>query len=101
MSQMAMIADAVRYLKTIYGEDPSEVGVIDGTEDDYGDLLCEAYRLLGGGDDPDFDDDRWQEFQTVAQASYATAWGDWLLELAPVVAPPPRRRKEDHDDADA
>lgn len=67
------------YLITLHGPNPQEVGAEDGTEDDYGDLLNDAWDFLGYGD---FEDARWQRFQTAAQNSTATSMEVWLAEIA-------------------
>ena len=73
---------AARSLVRAYGVDPQAVGVLDGTEDDYGDLLLDAAELL----DVDVDDDEtWQHFQDVAGECRATNMRAWLEHLAAAV----------------
>ncbi len=66
-------------LRETYGPDPSDVGAIDGTEDDYGDLLNDVWDALLP--DCDQDDELWQDFQKVALDSRATNWDAWLAPL--------------------
>jgi hypothetical protein len=71
---------AVVELEREFGRDPQLVGVDDGAEDDWGDLVGEAARLLGL--DPDaMGDEEWQHFQDVAQECRATTMSAWLAHL--------------------
>ncbi len=65
-------------LAAVYGPNPQDVGVEDGTEDDFGDLLSDAWAGLGG---PDEYDDRWDRFGQIAAESTCTTYEPWLAEL--------------------
>ena len=60
------LEDTARFLEGIYGSDPSEVGAIDGTEDDFGDLIGDCVTSLTGGDD-ELDDATFERVQDAAQ----------------------------------
>ncbi len=68
-------------LTTQWGNDPQRVGAEDGTEDDFGDLISDAARLLER--DPDLmSDEDWMHFQEVAAGSRSTTMRAWIEELA-------------------
>lgn len=58
-----LAAEAER-LALCYGAVPSEIGVEDGTEDDYGDLQSEVATLVGIELE---DDAQWERFATIFQ----------------------------------
>lgn len=78
-------ADLAARLAEHYGPDPGLVGAEDGTEDDYGDLLCETYEALVGPMDGTEDDALWQHFQQIAGRSRCTTYEGWLAELQATV----------------
>ncbi len=82
MSRVNLDAAAERLID-VYGPDPQEVGAIDGTEDEYGDLLIEAAELLGHPFETMSDED-WQHFQNVAANAQATGMREWLEVLAAI-----------------
>lgn len=69
--------DAVAELVGIYGSDPQAVGAEDGTEDDFGDLVCDAVELLGYPFET-LSDETWDHVQDVAAAAQATTMDGWL-----------------------
>lgn len=46
---------AIEWLTGLYGENPAQVGTIDGTEDDFGDMISAdlPYAILGDAKDSD------------------------------------------------
>lgn len=58
VSHRATLEDAIAWLTGIYGDDPSAVGMIDGTEDDFGDLVYADLPFVVLGRVPDDDYDR-------------------------------------------
>jgi hypothetical protein len=59
----------------LHGPNPQLVGIVDGTEDDYGDLLLDVATLL----QIDFEDtDRWDHFNEVANEQRQTTMEDWV-----------------------
>jgi hypothetical protein len=77
-------SDAIEWLTSLYGDDPSKVGTIDGTEDDFGDLISAdlPFAILGEHtfDDEDLIDrmtdaldgvERWSEALDVARTVLA------------------------------
>lgn len=72
---------AAAKLVEAWGPDPQKVGAIDGTEDDWGDLLCQAAEALGI-DPGAVDDEEWQHFQDVAYACRETTMRAWLGQVA-------------------
>ncbi len=75
--------DLAERLTEVYGPDPSKVGAIDGTEDDWGDLINEAAEGLGF--DPEaMSQDDWDHFQNVAAECRSTNMADWLAHLAAI-----------------
>lgn len=75
-----LVARVAAALEATYGPDPQEVGAVDGTEDDFGDLVSEAAKLLGR--DPDaMGDEDWQHFQDVAVECRSTDMAGWVAHL--------------------
>lgn len=65
----------VEWLVELYGDNPQEVGVVDGTEDDYGDLLVDAAHVLGLGEDG------FLLIQDIAASSTSTTMAEWIAEI--------------------
>jgi hypothetical protein len=67
-------------LREAWGDNPQLVGAEDGTEDDWGDLICDAACVVGL--DPEtMSDEDWDHFQLVALESRATTLTAWLAPL--------------------
>lgn len=58
-------------LAVLYGPDPSKVGMVDGTEDDYGGMLHEL-TLIAGGDEED--DDARDRLDRMLDAALPATW---------------------------
>jgi hypothetical protein len=67
-------------LAEVYGPNPQDVGAVDGTEDDYGDLLGEALEHSLGLTVEDLSTEAYDRLQSAAD-SEATTMIDWLLIL--------------------
>lgn len=76
------------YPESDYPFGPGSVGSVDGTEDDFGDLISECWDLFGGPEIeeakqfPSLDNEAWQAFQDAATNSGAVEWKPWIDELA-------------------
>lgn len=79
------MTDIAAELESIYGPDPSAVGAEDGTEDDFGDLICEAVQRLGYSLE-ELSDEAWQHVQGVAAASQTTTMTGWLAAVEAALA---------------
>lgn len=79
MSERDLAALAAQ-LREFYGDDG--LNPPDGREDEFGDLLLEAFDQLGGGEP---EGEVWEQFLDVAIASSATTYEGFLAELAAVV----------------
>ncbi len=79
----ASVAVIAAKLEEYYGPDPSDVGKVDGTEDDFGDLMDDAWVALGNDED-DVDSERRGRFEAVASDSRCTTMSAWLAELEAV-----------------
>lgn len=69
---------SVASLIAAHGPNPQEVGAVDGTEDDYGDLLLDVAEYMGYYYE---DDPVWQRFQEVATGSTATDMATWIEDI--------------------
>lgn len=76
-----MTPELVARLQERYGLNPQDVGA--ASEDDFGDLLHDAW--LGLGHPEDQFDETWRLFEEVASASRATTFPAWLAELVEAV----------------
>jgi aminoglycoside phosphotransferase (APT) family kinase protein len=75
MTRMPRKDPKIMDLIVVHGPNPQLVGIVDGTEDDYGDLLTDVAILL----EVDMDNEtQWQHFQEVAQEARDTNMTDWV-----------------------
>lgn len=83
---------ALDRVRDVYGNDPQAVGVEDGTEDDFGDLISETLAALGAhpldSDDPlepgTPTGDAWERVQAAAPYCDAEDLTDWARVLLAV-----------------
>jgi hypothetical protein len=88
---------ALAQVRETWGDDPQAVGVEDGSEDDFGDLVSETFEALGFDLD-EAGDDTWQ--RALAAATYCDSenleeWARVMLGAAlgePEVVEPLRRK---------
>lgn len=71
-------AEAIEWLTGLYGDAPGEVGKIDGTEDDWGDLIVAdlPHAVTGRALPDDFSDDARERFEERVGA--AKSWPEAL-----------------------
>lgn len=75
-------ARIARELYPVYGDRPAAVGAADGTEDDFGDLLCDVLTRAGVYDAVTEDQARWDAVQDAAgEAGPGEAMEQFVLRL--------------------
>lgn len=75
---MTVLEEMAQRLSDTFGENPQLVGEVDGTEDDFGDLLLEVADYFG----VDFEDDPdWQRFQDIATKAEGLTMLTWILNI--------------------
>jgi hypothetical protein len=69
------------WLRGIYGDNPQEVGLEDGTEDDFGDLINDTLVRLGVSDPTALPEETWERVQDAAGDSQATTMEQWIHDI--------------------